>query len=236
MSSLLGSCDMIKKKKIGECTLYLGDYKEIMPSLDSAKVLILDPPFNIWGDVEIPEAPTIVAFTNWQNRHSITNQIGEPRIEMIWHFKDGRWVSPNMPRLTHESILIYGETSDASIGEKNKNVGEKIKKGKGSIGKDVLDNRVYVPKQRKQLNSVLCYPRSVSSDLGVWSKPLPLMNNIIEFMPDGLLIDPFMGSGTTIISCIKNNRECIGIEIDEDNFNIACKRVEEEYNQPDFFI
>ena len=62
------------------------------------------------------------------------------------------------------------------------------------------------------------------------------MNNIIEFMPDGLLIDPFMGSGTTIISCIKNNRKCIGIEIDEDNFNIACKRVEEEYNQPDFFI
>ena len=126
-----------------------------------------------------------------------------------------------MPRLTHESILIYGETANASVGEKNNNIGKKIKKGKGSIGKDVFENRVYVPKQRKQLNSVLCYPRAVSSDLGVWSKPLPLMSNIIEFMPDGLLIDPFMGSGTTCKMAKKNGRKYIGIDASEEYCELA---------------
>ena len=221
---------------IGDCTLYCGDSNYLLSELDSKEIIIFDPPFNIWSEVKIPKAKSIVAFTNWQNRQSITKQIGEPRIEMIWHFQDGRWVSPNMPRLTHESILIYGETANASVGEKNNNIGKKIKKGKGSIGKDVFENRVYVPKQRKQLNSVLCYPRAVSSDLGVWSKPLPLMSNIIEFMPDGLLIDPFMGSGTTGVACAMMGRKFIGVELNQKHFDIACQRIEKTYQQPDLFV
>jgi len=51
-----------------------------------------------------------------------------------------------------------------------------------------------------------------------------------------VILDPFMGSGTTLVACAQMGRRGIGIEIDEDYFDIACKRVEEAYSQPDLFI
>ena len=157
------------------------DCQELLPTLKNDFVF-LDPPFNIYEEIKFPWFETCLAFTNWQNRKHITNKIGEPRIEMIWHFADGRWVSPNMPRITHESILIYGKTGYADVGEKNTLYGQKIKKGMGSIGKDNLGERIYEPKERKQLNSVLTYPRNVNSDLGCWSKPLNLIYTLFKFV------------------------------------------------------
>ena len=45
-----------------------------------------------------------------------------------------------------------------------------------------------------------------------------------------------MGSGTTLVACAKLGRKGIGIELDPDYFEIACKRVAEAYRQPDLFI
>ena len=45
-----------------------------------------------------------------------------------------------------------------------------------------------------------------------------------------------MGSGTTGVACVKLGRKFIGIEIDETYFNIACKRIEAAYAQPDMFV
>ena len=50
------------------------------------------------------------------------------------------------------------------------------------------------------------------------------------------ILDPFMGSGTTLVACQKLGRSGIGIEIDPDYFEIACRRVEEAARQPDLFI
>lgn len=52
------------------------------------------------------------------------------------------------------------------------------------------------------------------------------------FSPDGaVILDPFMGSGTTGIACVKKHRNFIGIEIDESYFEIAKHRIEKA--QPD---
>ena len=53
---------------------------------------------------------------------------------------------------------------------------------------------------------------------------------------DGKIIDPFMGSGTTGVACAKLGRKFIGIEIDPGYFDIACKRIQKAYDQPDMFI
>jgi DNA modification methylase len=50
------------------------------------------------------------------------------------------------------------------------------------------------------------------------------------------VLDPFMGSGTTGVSCVKLGRKFIGIEIDEGYFDIACERIRKAYAQPDMFI
>lgn len=50
------------------------------------------------------------------------------------------------------------------------------------------------------------------------------------------VLDPFMGSGTTGVACVKSGRKFIGIEIDEAYFDIACARIRKAYAQPDMFI
>ena len=62
--------------------------------------------------------------------------------------------------------------------------------------------------------------------------PLKVMENIIGILPnDYVIVDPFMGSGTTGIACKNLNRDFIGIEIDTEYYEIAKKRIEESNNK-----
>ncbi len=51
-----------------------------------------------------------------------------------------------------------------------------------------------------------------------------------------MILDPFMGSGTTGVACAKLGRKFIGIEIEPKYFDIACERIRKAYDQPDMFI
>lgn len=55
--------------------------------------------------------------------------------------------------------------------------------------------------------------------------PIKLMERIIKITEAEKVIDPFMGSGTTGIACKNTNRDFIGIELDEDYFNLAKERL-----------
>jgi hypothetical protein len=69
-------------------------------------------------------------------------------------------------------------------------------------------------------------------------KPVGVMEWAINHFPDGIdtILDPFMGSGTTGVACAKLGRKFTGIEIEPSYFDIACKRIEKAYAQPDLFI
>jgi len=65
-------------------------------------------------------------------------------------------------------------------------------------------------------------------------KPVALMALCLEEakVPEGAtVLDPYMGSGTTGIACLRTNRNFIGIEKDPTYFKIACDRIEREVNQ-----
>lgn len=68
-------------------------------------------------------------------------------------------------------------------------------------------------------------------------KPLSLMiwcvNNFSD--PDMTVLDPYMGSGTTGVACMKTGRHFIGIEGDESYYLSAAKRIEEARQQPVLF-
>ena len=59
-------------------------------------------------------------------------------------------------------------------------------------------------------------------------KPIELMKILIEnsSQPQGVVLDPFMGVGSTGIACINTNRNFIGIELDKQYYDIAKKRIE----------
>ena len=68
-------------------------------------------------------------------------------------------------------------------------------------------------------------------------KPVALMEWCLGFLPNAeTILDPFMGSGTTLVACAKLGRKGIGIELDPEYFQIACRRVDEAYRQPDLFV
>jgi len=61
--------------------------------------------------------------------------------------------------------------------------------------------------------------------------PLQIMENIIGILPEEyIIIDPFLGSGTTAIACMKYGRKFFGIENDEKYFNISKDRIFDNKN------
>ena len=59
-------------------------------------------------------------------------------------------------------------------------------------------------------------------------KPLGVMEWCVNHLPSEsqTILDPFMGSGTTGVACVKLGRKFIGIEIEPKYFDIACRRIE----------
>ena len=64
---------------------------------------------------------------------------------------------------------------------------------------------------------------------------MQLIIAVVEWT-NGVVIDPFMGSGTTGVACAKRGRKFIGVELDQKYFDIACQRIEKAYQQPDLFV
>jgi DNA modification methylase len=69
-------------------------------------------------------------------------------------------------------------------------------------------------------------------------KPIRFWAQVVKAAskPGEKVLDPFMGSGTTGVACVKLGRSFIGIEIDETYFDIACRRIEKAVAQPDMLV
>jgi DNA modification methylase len=68
-------------------------------------------------------------------------------------------------------------------------------------------------------------------------KPLSVMRrSILQFPEAQTILDPFCGSGSTLVACQALGRAGTGIERDPDYFEVMCRRVDEAARQPDLLV
>lgn len=68
-------------------------------------------------------------------------------------------------------------------------------------------------------------------------KPIPIIQRFIRLSTNenNVVLDPFIGSGTTAVACIKEKRHFIGMELDKEYYDIACRRVKDELSNQTLF-
>ena len=78
-------------------------------------------------------------------------------------------------------------------------------------------------------SNILKVPNIIGNKTHPTEKPIDLMRILIEnsTQPNEIVLDPFMGSGSTMIACLNTNRKGIGIELDKHYFDVATKRINE---------
>jgi site-specific DNA-methyltransferase (adenine-specific)/modification methylase len=202
-----------RKEVIGDCTLYLGDCRELLPLLPKVDAVVTDPPYGI-GFAAQP--------TKWQRRAGHKAEAWDDDVvdvdlttfgdtQVIWggnHYElpPSRgwlsWLKPDAPPSMGHFELAWT------------NLEQTTRQISCSIGATNAE-RVGHPTQ----------------------KPLAVMRWTLSHLPEArTILDPFMGSGTTGVACVKLGRKFIGIEIEPKYFDIACKRIRDAYAQPDMFI
>lgn len=130
------------------------------------------------------------------------------------------WVYPSNTPRQHRDIAFFGINPDLSKAFQDyKNQNDKRIRARIEEGKKA---RIYDWWQINQIKNVNKEKSSHPCQM-----PEEVMDRIMKIIPEGTIIDPFMGSGTTGISAINNGRDFIGIEIDKQYCELARKRIEE---------
>jgi len=134
-----------------------------------------------------------------------------------------------MFRMEHEWIFVFGKQKK-ELNNTQKNISAGLHTGITNRQKDGTTKRAK-PKTVKEygrLSSVLemCYGNSVEHPA---TYPVELPFEYISAMTKKteFVIDPFLGSGSTLIACEKTNRKCYGMEIDPHYCDVIVKRWEE---------
>jgi site-specific DNA-methyltransferase (adenine-specific) len=204
---------------IGDATLYLGDCRDILPTLGKVDAVVTDPPYGIgyaaspvvgrnraskkydkrgWDD-ETPDIASALSAGGdaiiWGGNYF---PLPPARCWLIWHKPD---IAPSL-----SPVELAWTTLDRSCGFYRYSISatglERVEAGSGH------------PTQ----------------------KPLPLMAWCLDLVPHARsIVDPYMGSGTTGVACAKAGRRFIGIEREPPYFDIACRRIAEAYRQPRLF-
>ena len=213
-----------RKEVIGDCTLYLGDSVEIIPEIGIIDSIVTDPPFGMCfvSNFRRPETKHI-PIENDQDGEMLDWCIGLNAKHSKYIFC--RW--DNLSSVKKPKSCITWVKNNHSMGDLEH---EHARMTEICLFYD--GDHHFFPKKRP---TDIVYANRTGNGFHPTEKPVDLMTQIIPWT-EGVVVDPFMGSGGTGVGCAKLGRKFIGIEIEEKYFGIACKRIEAEYCQPDLFI
>jgi site-specific DNA-methyltransferase (adenine-specific) len=207
-------------------TLYLGDCREILPTLGKVDAVVTDPPYGIAhvkgaGGHGKHNRRNIAPIVGDEADFDPTPLLGLADDVILWG------ASHYAQRLPHGRWLVwdklgemasYDSFSDIEVAWHNRRGAERLIR---HMWKGIC--------QDSEKDSTREHPTQ---------KPIVVMQWCIKQIPPPatLILDPFMGSGTTGVAAVKLGRKFIGIEIEPKYFDIACRRISEALKQPDMFI
>ena len=200
-------------------TIYHADARDVLPHL-TADVLVTDPPYGIAYESGRPGT------TEWQGKQIANDDDTSARDAVLAAWGDrpalvfGSWKRPR-PAATR-MVLIWDKGPALGMGALDlpwKPSWEEIYVlGRGFTG-------------RRDGGVLSCPPvQSLARNGRVHSnqKPLPLLLALLQKCPAGVVLDPFMGSGTTLRAAKDLGRRAIGVDVDERCCELAALRLSQE--------
>lgn len=200
---------------------------------DKEAIIVSDPPFNIgyhygtykdnkdedeyysWLDEIISGFPAVIIHYP-EALYKLSFQIGRFPDKVV------SWIYNSNTAKQHRDVAFFGVKPDfAQVRQPYKNPTDK--RIRERIARGCRGGRLYDWWNINQIKNV-----NRDKTAHPCQMPLEVMNNIIGILPKNentVIIDPFMGSGTTGMACKKYGVDFIGIEIDESYFEIAKERI-----------
>jgi len=209
---------MSRIETIGNCTLYLGDCREILPLLARVDLVLTDPPYGIAD--------------KWGGQQKGKN--GESR---LWD-GDNEWDKATCPDLVEIAValasrsIIWGGNYYPLPPSRGYLVWDKMQEFSNADSELAWCSWGQTPRTFRYARAQLASEGKEHPT----QKPLPLMLWCLNFLPKAkTILDPFMGSGTTGVACANMGKTFYGIEREPRYFDIACKRIEQAYAQQRLF-
>lgn len=239
-----------RKEVIGDCTLYLGDCLEILPTLPKVDAVITDPPFSSGARTDAGKSVrgSMLRGAKWQDDwFSHDNMATHGFLTLMRMLGRAIIENCNVGAKTHWFIdwrmypNLYGALESCGWIVKNVIVWDKKHFGMGTNYRNQHEFILYAEKGGAEFpshstgNVIQC--SRIETENHPTEKPVELIQKLItaSCTNDDVVFDPFMGSGTTGVACANLGRKFIGIEIEPKYFDIACERITNAYRQQRMF-
>lgn len=233
---------MTRIETIGDCTLYLGDCRDILPTLGPVDALITDPPYGIGLKRKTSDYRDSKHFDAGESLEaSILYDDAPDEIRVLI----GNVIPKALALATRALIftgpaMLWAYPEPASLGSVFTLAGA----GRTAWGFQCTHPVLFYGKDPFLQDGKGGRPNSLKDDQPnsekidhPCPKPLAWMKWAIAraTRPGETVLDIFAGSGTTGVACALTDRAFIGIEREPSYFDIACRRIEEAYKQPRLF-
>ncbi len=217
-------------KTIGNQTLILGNCLDVLPTLGKVDVIITDPPYNFSTSSSSQKHELLADATNSAYFFREVFKLGLDKLQghgMIWQFCNWKtMISLQMAiwQCDHkfDSVVVWDKETMGTGGKVGLRPSYELIT-MTAVGKAAIADRGVVDIWRHKWGG--------NSKRG-WhgaEKPFDLIEKILKktAKPCKVVLDPFMGSGTTLVAAQNLGLSGIGIEIDPVHFEAACNRLEQ---------